>query len=203
MKVLGKGWFVAVFLILAVTLLFGCGPKIKTDEGEISFNNGKVEIKDNETGETVNIKDGKVEIKDDEGTSTLTIEEGKMELQDKDGNALFQTSESGGLSLPGGFPEDIIPIIGDSTIAMASKDGSTEEGEVYSISLQVQKEVEEVYKFYDDLLKGTQDYFSMKADPTYSMAGQKEDYIFSIIVRPGLKGEGTASVTMGVEHVVD
>ncbi len=46
MKFFGKGWLVAVVLFLAVSLLGGCGPKIQTDEGEISFNNGKVEIKD-------------------------------------------------------------------------------------------------------------------------------------------------------------
>jgi len=151
-----------------------CSKTIKTEDGEISF------------------KDGKIQVKTDEGTTTIT-EEG-MTVDDEDGNSVFETSGDG-VDLPDGFPEDLIPIIGENKIIATSKQ-ELDAGNEYWATVITKKELKDVVGFYKNVLKEAEDSSAMESSDISILAGTKEGVQISVTITTGGEDEYKTSVNI-------
>ncbi len=149
-----KKFIIFLVLVMALTLIAGCGSE-----------------------KTVSTKDGSVTF--DEGKNTATFE-------GKDGSKseINVADENGkGVSLPDGYPEDLVPIVDGSKIQLANKneqDGKT----TYLISLSSTKSAKDVYKFYQDVLKDAEDYSSSQMNDVFSVTGVKDNQQITFMIVP-------------------
>jgi len=156
--------------------MIGCNG-IKTEDGTISF------------------KDGKIEIENEEGTATLT--EDGMTFNDEDGEGSVSFNESG-MKLPKDYPEDIIPVIDDSMIIMSGK-VDEDETIAYSLSLVIEKDAKEVYEYYMDIMsEGTIEYTG-QSNQGGNIIGSKDGAEISITVLSDSKpNECNAAIVVSV-----
>ncbi|HWP96660.1 MAG TPA: hypothetical protein VN426_07395 [Syntrophomonadaceae bacterium] len=91
--------------------------------------------------------------------------------------------KGGDVSLPEGYPKELVPIFAGSQIELADK--NEENGKTtYLISLSSSKSVEDVFNYYKDVLKDAQNFNSSKTEDISSVAGVKNNLQISVMISP-------------------
>jgi hypothetical protein len=89
------------------------------------------------------------------------------------------------LDIPEGYPKDKIPIYNKSKIISAKKNNF----DGFNILLECNEKVENCYKFYEDIFKDKQNVLRIKTIEGYTIAGEKDEYTYSIIINENKKFE--------------
>lgn len=144
------------FIALAVLLMFlvpvaGCGCNtIKTDNGSISLDKGKMEVKTNDGGQ-----------------------------------AQIAVSDKGqSVALPDDYPKDIVPVIDNATVTVASRNEDKDKKVSYYVTLTSEKDIKDVYNFYVDALKDLTELNKSQMNDYYSISGVKGDKQIAVTVTP-------------------
>ncbi len=169
MKKLLTIWLVLI-MIFSIT---ACGKTIKTEDGEISM------------------EDGKVEIQTDDGSTT--IEDGKLTIENEDGSSVFEASETG-VDLPDGFPEDLVPIIKDSIVLMASAASAVDDKEFW-ITVATKTEVADTVDFYKEVMKDAEAKSVMSIEGMDMISGSKEGVYITISIMPSEEEDYKATIS--------
>lgn len=124
---------------------------------------------------TITTKDGSV-----------NLDKGKVTFQGKDGtkSEVNVADENGGnVSLPDGYPKDLVPIIGGAKIILANK--NQQNGTIsYWVTLSTTKSAADTYKYYKDELKDLQEPNDMQMNNIYSLGGVKNNQQIAVIITP-------------------
>ncbi len=165
-----------LLIILIVTIMIfsitACGPTIKIGDGEVS------------------LKDGKVEVKTEEGTAS--VKDGEMTYEDKDGNAVFAVNEEG-VNLPDGYPENLVPIIDDSMIIMASN-----QDQEYWLTAITKKDLKDTAEFYKDVMSDAEDLSTVTAEGMNMITGYKDNFYITISLTPSDENENETAVNIWI-----
>ncbi len=124
---------------------------------------------------TITTKDGSV-----------NLDNGKVTFQGKDGSKseVDVADEKGGeVSLPEGYPEDLVPIMSGAKIVLANRNqqnGTTS----YWVTLSTTKSAADTYKYYKNELKDLQEPNDMQMNNIYSLSGVKNNQQIGVIITP-------------------
>ena len=163
---------VILLIFIMVFSISACGKTIKTEDGKISM------------------EDGKVEIQTEDGSTT--IEEGKITFEDEDGSAVFEASEDG-VDLPDGFPEDLVPIIKNSIVLMASAESAVDDKEFY-LTVATKTEVTDTVDFYEEVMKNAEAKSTMSVEGMDMISGSKEGVYITINIIPSEEEDYKATI---------
>lgn len=119
--------------------------------------------------------------KTDQGT--VKVDENNVEVTTNDGSkAQLTTDENGQVSLPAGYPEDIVPVIDGGKIVLANKNEDADKRVSFWITVESGKEAGEVLKFYQEALKGTAEIQSSQVNNNYFVSGVKGENNFTVTI---------------------
>ncbi|HBV97113.1 MAG: hypothetical protein JL50_21405 [Peptococcaceae bacterium BICA1-7] len=130
-------------------------------------------------------------IKTDEGT--VKVDNNKVEVTTNDGGkSQISVNEPGGISLPEDYPKEIVPIIADGKIVLASKNEDPDKRISYWVTVNSPKDPKEVYGFYQEALKDATETQKTEVNNDYFISGIKGDRSFTVSVsseeNEGVKG---------------
>jgi hypothetical protein len=98
------------------------------------------------------------------------------------------------LSLPDGYPKDVIPLLDDANIVNVN-DARDTASKAIGIGYTTKKGLEDAVEFYEDVMKdGTID-MKNKADDNFIILGSKGDYVVTI---SGALTNGTVTIFLDV-----
>jgi len=155
-----KKIFLIILSLVLVFALIGCGKSIKTEDGSISF------------------KDGKIQINTDEGQTTIGEDGVNFQGDEDEGETSISFNEEGA-SLPEGYPSNIVPIIENGKVVMSGKDvndGITS----YWTSVLVDKSYKEAVDFYKGVMKDSDDKQEISSENMLVMEGTIKDHHVNI-----------------------
>ncbi len=90
---------------------------------------------------------------------------------------------AGGVALPTGYPESIVPVMDGALIAVAQRiPGDAGEGDGYTLTLKTNRTPEEVARYYTGLLQGESEFSSFSFSGITTLAGEKQGYEFSVAI---------------------
>lgn len=168
----------ACLAVLAVGLLVfaGCGKGVSVDTGDGN----------------ANVKDNKVEVKTDDGS--LKVESNKIEVKTEDGKSQLSIGGEGGVSLPDGYPKDIVPIMDGSKITLASRNEDQQKKVSYWLTMSNEKDPEDVYQYYQGALTDLQEINKMESPGYYCITGAKGDSSIMVTVTEESSDKGKQSI---------
>ncbi len=167
-----KKLLVILFVAIMMVSITACGPTIKIGDSEVS------------------LKDGEVEIKTEEGTAS--VKEGELSFEDKDGNEVFEANEKG-VGLPDGYPENMVPIIDDSMIIMASN-----QDQEYWLTAITKKDLKDTAEFYKDVMSDAEDLSTVTAEGMNMITGYKDNFYITISLTPSDENENETAVNIWI-----
>lgn len=92
--------------------------------------------------------------------------------------------EGKGVSLPEGYPKDILPIIDGGKIVLANKNEDADKKVSFWVTVSSDKPAQEVYKFYEEAVKDASETQKAQSNDGYYLAGVKGDKRFTISIDP-------------------
>jgi hypothetical protein len=114
---------------------------------------------------------------------TVKVNDNKVEVTTNDGTkSQVTTSENGQVSLPAGYPEDIVPIIDGGKIVLANKNEDADKKVSFWITVESDKEAGEVLKFYQEALKDASQIQNTQVNNDYFVSGVKGSNNFTVTV---------------------
>ncbi|MCL5057252.1 MAG: hypothetical protein M1130_04495 [Actinobacteria bacterium] len=132
-------------------------------------------------------------VKTDEGT--VKVKDNKVEVTTNDGNkSQITVNDAGGVSLPEGYPKEIVPIIDDGKIALATKNEDANKKLSFWVTVTSKKDPKEVYKFYQEALKDATETQKTEVNNDYFISGIKGDRNFTVSVSSEEKDGGKNTV---------
>jgi hypothetical protein len=149
-------------LFLLGTLTTACSKEDKSEEAEAAaetqstFDPGNV---------SYDVGDKTVAYEDDEG---LSIEAGT----------------EGGVSIPDGYPEDIVPIYPDGTVTLAAKDDDT-----YTLVIGTDDSFDDAYGYYESHVKFDSVDVQQNMGGYALLAGPAGDYYVNVTVSSDASGQ--------------
>ena len=151
---------VSIILIILFTsfMVAGCGPGSKAEN--VSNQNTGTDSSDSST----EISSGIKEIEEKSGTE-INVSIGQM------GNSM---------SLPEGYPKDVIPLLDDANIVNVNDAGDTV-SKAIGIGYITKKSLEDAIMFYQDVMKDGAIDMENKADDNFMIFGSKDDYVVTIV----------------------
>lgn len=137
---------------------------------------------------------GEKTIKTDEGT--LKVNENKMEVTSNDGSkSQVAVNEEKGVSLPEGYPSQVVPIVDGGKVVLANKNEDADKKVSFWVTVSSEKPTQEVYKFYEEALKDASDTQKAQSNDGYYLAGVKGDKRFTVSIDPEEKdGKNISSI---------
>ncbi len=126
------------------------------------------------SGTTIDTGDGKISI-DEEG--------GKVKLQSSGGDSEIAVDTGSGVSLPKGYPDDVLPVYKGGKIVMSSRNkANSGDGYTYSVSFTSKKDPATIYEYYKDIMKNSEQLGDFASNGTYSISGKKDGSDISILI---------------------
>lgn len=192
-----------ISIVLAITLLFGCTPKIKTkDGGSIAFGKDGIEV-ETEDGEkaTISEKDGDYEFTDKDGNTTKVSEkDGTVEVESEDGKATISTGTGGDVKLPKDYPESDVPLFApkEITTSMSGNDGDKT---YFTIYYYTDKSPEEVHNFYSSKFTDLDESIVNNASESYYETGYMGKWSVLLTIYPDNSTGYKTIVTMYIESI--
>lgn len=108
--------------------------------------------------------------------STVKIQDEQVEVVSEDGKSQTTIGEAGEVSLPDGYPKDLVPIIDGGKVAASTRNEDENKHVTYSVMLFTEKDIKEVTNYYKESLKGLKEFQIMETPETTTIGGQNEDY---------------------------
>ena len=107
--------------------------------------------------------------KSETGSSNVKISGTKVEVQNEQGKSEISVGNEGEVSLPEGYPSDIVPVMEGAKLTTATKsdDGS------YNLLLASGKSVADIKAYYERVLSGVRDLQKQDAGGVINMMGSK------------------------------
>lgn len=158
----------ALCTLLTFAAACGNGVSLKTDGGSVKINNDSIVVKD-EQGDAKISMDGK---------------DGKIEYKSEDGKGEISFSGENGGKLPDDYPKSLVPIMQDAKITLASRNEDEDKKLGFWITYTSEKEIKEVYKFYEDNLKSLEEEAKIQAEDMYSITGRKDGNNIGVTISP-------------------
>lgn len=122
-------------------------------------------------------------IKTDEGT--LKVNDNKVEVTSDDGSkSQVAVNEDKGVSLPEGYPSQVVPIVDGGKIVLANKNEDAEKKVSFWVSVTSDKSTREVYKFYEEALKDATDTQNSQSNEGCYLAGIKSGMSYTVSIHP-------------------
>jgi len=106
--------------------------------------------------------------------SKVKVSESKVEVQNEQGKTEISIGNEGEVSLPEGYPSDIVPVMEGAKITSATKGGDGS----YNILLASEKSVADIKAYYEGVLAGVSDLQKQEAAGVINMMGTKGDKTF-------------------------
>lgn len=120
-------------------------------------------------------------IKTDEGT--LKVNDNKVEVTTNDGGkSQVSVDEEKGVSLPEGYPGEVVPVIDGGKIVLANKNEDADKKVSFWVSVTSDKPTQEVYKFYEEALKDATQAQKTQSNDSYYLAGLKGGMSYTISI---------------------
>jgi hypothetical protein len=93
------------------------------------------------------------------------------------------------ISLPEGYPEDLVPIIDGSELFL----GQSSDGQ-FQLAFYTEKSLDEAFQYYEKIMLYYDNYSSGRNESSFSLSGEKDGYYVS--VGGTMAGEGQAGVNL-------
>lgn len=130
---------------------------------------------------------------------SMTVKNGNVQVKSNDGSTTnIATNESGKLSLPQGYPEDILPVIDNAKIT-ASQNSTKDSKKSFLVSLEVNKSSEDVIKYYQDKTNDITDKNETNAGNQYILTGKKGEYTVTIYISPANNDAAKTNVILSID----
>lgn len=124
---------------------------------------------------------GEKTYKTDEGT--VKVDGNKVEVTTRDGvKSKLTVDEGGGVSLPEGYPENVVPIMGGGKVIMANKNEDDQKKTSFWITVRSEKDPQEIFKFYQEAVKDDTETQKTQMNNDYFVSGVKGEREFTISV---------------------
>lgn len=133
----------------------------------------------------------------DTGTNSSTeIPSEVKEIEEKSDTEINVSMGQAGnnMSLPNGYPEDVIPILEDANIVNVN-DARDTISKAIGIGYMTSKSLEEAVEFYQDVMKDGTINMENKTDDSFVIMGSKGDYAVTI---GGSLTNGTVTIILDV-----
>lgn len=117
----------------------------------------------------------------DTGNGSMSLDKGKMKFTDKDGNEAEVATGENGVSLPEGYPTNLVPVIDDSTIMVANK-GDDNGKPTYYLLFNTTESFNDAVKYYQDAMKGATETNTLQMGTMTTLMGVKNGNTISIAV---------------------
>jgi len=104
----------------------------------------------------------------------VKVSENKIEVQNEQGKSEVSIGNEGEVSLPEGYPSDIVPVMEGAKITTATK---SEDGS-YNVLLASEKSLADIKAYYEGVLAGVSDLKKQDAGDVINMMGTKGDKTF-------------------------
>lgn len=113
---------------------------------------------------------------------SVKFDDNQIEVKTQDGQAQVNVGNNGQASLPEGYPQDLVPIIAGATVTASGRNEDENKAVTYWLTLSSTLPANDVYKYYQDVLKDATGIQSAQVDDTFSIQGTKDNRLVSIVV---------------------
>jgi hypothetical protein len=118
-------------------------------------------------------------IKTDDGSISVD-KNGNIEAKSNDGTTTkISSNDKGTVSLPDGYPKDILPVIDGAKIITAAKQDSDGKSS-YTVMCDVNKKIEDIAKYYQGKLGDLTDKTETSGTEAYMLIGKKGGYEIAV-----------------------